>query len=153
MQRPWLVRPDQVMYVEGYGEVPFVSREAMVAAMMDAEALMARAGGHISIVTERAPTGFPGEMVTTRAVFHWQDRTDAKPQPERPTPVVAAQPPPEPLPDVEAEPEGETGGEETESLFHPEHGAAADVRDSIGDGLDESTLEEEDLSSVPEGVR
>lgn len=153
MQRPWLVRPDQVMYVEGVGEVPFVSRQAMVDAMMDAEALMARAGGHITIVTERAPTGFPGEMVTTRAIFHWQDRTDAKPQPERATPVVVAQPPePVPVPDMGPESEAETGGEEAEPVRTEDVYETA-ARDSIGDGLDESTLEDEDLSSVPEGVR
>lgn len=156
MVRRWLVRPDQVMYVEGVGEVGFVSRDKMQEAFLDAEALVARAGGHVSVSTDRHPTGFPGEMVTTAAAFLWRDRTDAKEQPEQPAPVaapaperitgtgeggavavpVAAEPPP--LPDVETEPGGETGGE------------VAEVED---DGLDPSTLEEEDLSSVPESAR
>lgn len=40
------------------------------------------AGGVVSILTDRDPTGLPGEMVTTNAVVEWRDRTDARPSPE-----------------------------------------------------------------------
>lgn len=59
-----------------------VNRADMQEAFADAEALLARAGGVLSVVVDRATTEIPGEMVTISALFEWKDRTDAKPQPE-----------------------------------------------------------------------
>jgi hypothetical protein len=59
-----------------------VSDDAMLASMMEAAALLKRAGGVLTVIVQREPTDFPGERVTTAAVFEWKDRTDARPQPE-----------------------------------------------------------------------
>jgi len=141
MQRTWYVWADP--------ETGVVERGALLDALVDAAAILDRIGGVLSVVQERRPTGAPGEMRSVVVAIEWKDRTDAKPQPETPTQVVAQ--PPTPLPDVETEPGGETGGEVTPEMHDP--GAGLPDHDDIGDGLDEATLEEEDLSSLPEHVR
>lgn len=154
MVRRWLVRPDQVMFVEGVGEVAYVSRQAMQEATLDAEAVVARVGGHYSVSTDRHPTGFPGEMVTTAAAFEWRDRTDAKEQPEHATPVATPEPEPEPQHPTEAALEAGYVAQ-GDKVVNTRTGEAFQVtaRDPVGDGLDESALEEEDMESIPESAR
>jgi hypothetical protein len=135
------------MFVEGVGEVAYVSRQAMQEATLDAEAVVARIGGHFSVSTDRHPTGFPGEMVTTAAAFEWRDRTDAKEQPEQAAPVAT---PVEPMKHAQQF-EYEQGAVDEADVVETE--APTVIRDSIDDGLDPATLEEEDFDSVPESAR
>jgi hypothetical protein len=140
-KRARLLQPDTVTPTR-LGDIPTVSREAIVNALMDGEAMLAMAGGVLEVVVERAETGVPDERVTVAALIRWKDRTDAKPQPERTEPVQApaAAAPPAPEPEVEAEPVPPDVGVE-QLVTVPD------------DGLDLSTLEEEDLSSIPETLR
>lgn len=142
MQRKW--------YVWAHPETGAVEREDLIGALLDAAAILDRIGGVISVVQERRPTGAPGEMRSVVTVVEWKDRTDAKPQPEETVAVAPAVDPtePEPMP----EPDGETGGEVAEPrAWTPFDGTPEP--DPIGDGLDPATLEDEDLSSVPEHAR
>lgn len=123
MKRTWLVRPDE--------ELGYVTDDQMVESLFEAAALLKRAGGVLSVVTQREPTDFPGEMVTTAAVFEWKDRTDARPQPEATQRVVEQEPEPD-------------GVHDFDGLVHP---------DDIADGLDESALPDEDLDSVAASAR
>lgn len=68
------VRPDP--------QTGMVAREQHMQAFMDLEAMCWMAGGVGSVITDRARTDVPGEMVTTFAVVEWKDRTDAKPSAE-----------------------------------------------------------------------
>jgi hypothetical protein len=119
--RTWAVHPDES------GEVP---RQAMGEALMDGEALLARAGGMLTVVTQRMPTGFPNEMVTVGAVFEWRDRTDARPQAERPAYQEPLREDPSP---EELEAALEATSEENPDGFTPEA--------------------DEDLAAVPERLR
>jgi hypothetical protein len=111
--------------------IEFVSREALVEAFMDALAIIDRAGGVLSIVAGRVPTDVPGEMLTNGLMIEWKDRAHATTSPERPTQVVAP-----PAPDPDPSPE------------------VLEARlDAEADGLDPSTLDEVDESSIPESVR
>jgi hypothetical protein len=103
-QRAWLVRPDHeidiVDPVNGYaadGAVGAVSQNALAKAVLDGVVMLDRAGGVLSVTVARAPTGVPGERVTTGALIEWKDRTDARPQPESDGPPLRAQ---DPLPAV-----------------------------------------------------
>lgn len=118
---------------DGEGEV---SRDDMVAAFMDAEAIVARCGGHVSVVTDRARSEIPGEAYTLAAVFEWKDRTDARAHPER---VVNERPAPQPDP----EPAPEPPDPEPDDITLPD--------DPSPDGL--VVEEEEDVSSIPVGNR
>ena len=147
MQRKWYVWP--------HPQTGAVERQDLVNALADAAAVLDRIGGVLAVVQERVPSGAPGEMVSAVVVIEWKDRTDAKPQLEQPTQVVAP-PEPEPAPEPDGEDDQQTEG----ALIYgagPDGVVTASVvaapGDPIGDGLDESTLEEEDVSSVPETVR
>lgn len=135
MQRRWAV------HAQPHGEV---DREELIAALMDGEALLWRAGGVLTVLPRREPTGLPGEMVTTGVVIEWKDRTDAKPQPEQPgtaaAPVPAA-PPPAPAPPEQLVRDTATGEE------HPVVAVPGSP-----DGLDESALPEEDVAAVEGAV-
>jgi hypothetical protein len=141
VKRPWLVRPDTGMQLSDGTMIEFVSREALVEAFMDALSIIDRAGGVLSIVAGRVPTDVPGEMLTNGLMIEWKDRAHATTSPERPTQVVAQRSEardaatlaldPDPTPqDLEARLEAEAP-----------------------DGLDPSTLDEVDESSIPESVR
>lgn len=121
-----------------------VDRNAVVAAIMDGESILWRAGGVLTILPYRQPTDIPSEMVTTAVLIEWKDRTDAKPQPE-----VAQAPAAAPAPGRQL-PADATLNDVTEA-------AIANIAEPIGsdgvpDGLDPATLEEEDLSSVTGAV-
>jgi hypothetical protein len=145
MIRRWRVQPDMEEETAD-GMVLAVSQEALAVAVMDAVTMVHRAGGVFQVVCERYPTGLPGEMVTTGAVVEWRHRTDARPEPERTNGVAtitdeAADNIPANIPQadvpVEDDPTQYKGGE---------------FRDDIGDGIDETTLPEEDDSEIPETV-
>jgi hypothetical protein len=72
-----------------------VSQNALAKAVLDGVVMLDRAGGVLSVTVSRAPTGVPGERVTTGALIEWKDRTDARPQPESdgpPPPAAVATP-------------------------------------------------------------
>lgn len=135
--RRWAVHPDTVVHTEA-GTIPCVSRDAMVQAIMDGEAFLARTGGILVVTVGRQPTDLPGEAVTTHAVVEWRDSARATLEEERPSTVL---PVPIAEPVATPEPPDDEGLQEA---------AAAHVE---VDGLDPSTLEEEDVSSVPESAR
>jgi hypothetical protein len=60
-----------------------VTREALLEAMIDAATFLDFAGGVLSVVTQRQPTGLPGEMVTTGAVVEWRHDARVQPRPEQ----------------------------------------------------------------------
>jgi hypothetical protein len=131
------VYPDTVINTPR-GQIAVVSENAYLDAVAGAAQMQQFSGGILTIQVSREPTGVDHERVTTAALITWQDRTDARPQPERAAQVV------EPPQAIEPSLFERTETEETTA-----HAAA----DSIGDGLDLATLEEEDLSAVPEALR
>jgi hypothetical protein len=144
--RRWQVHPD---------ETGIVSREALISAFIDAAALLDIAGGALTVVTGRAPTGLPGEMVTTGVMLEWRDRTDAKPQPEAPSTVTTT-----PKATGEMVGAGEVEGlieaqdaynAETEAGFKYQPEAAAPAAEP--DGFDYSKLEDEDVEEAAEVTR
>jgi hypothetical protein len=91
--------------------IAVVSMEAQAQAVLDGLTAQNRLGGYLAIQSERAPTEVPGEMVTTFLLVTWQDRTDAKPQPEVQAPIPGQTTVDEQLaaveaPDPAAEPDG-----------------------------------------------
>lgn len=136
MQRRWQVHPD---------ETGQVSREALIGALIDAAAILDIAGGTLSVVTGRAPTGLPGEMVMTGAILEWRDRTDAKPQPEQASSVT----PEQKRDDFAAEIE-QTSAEVGEALDQVDE--AIQGSDANPDGFDYSKLADEDVEE-PEMAR
>jgi hypothetical protein len=72
-KRARLLQPDTVTPTR-LGDIPTVSREAIVNALMDGEAMLAMAGGVLEVVVERAETGVPDERVTVAALIRWKDR-------------------------------------------------------------------------------
>lgn len=125
--------PDATIETATYGPVDFVSDEAYLQAVLAAAQTQALAGGVLTVVVHRHPTDLPQEMVTTSAVIEWKDRTDAKSHPEPTTDPTPAVVPEEPV-----------------EVREP---VAVGAVDDIGDGLDEATLPDEDLASVPETLR
>src|SRR4051812_29348675 len=82
------LHPDETFITRAGREIPVVSEEQYLAALVDLGRFQLFAGGVITAVNFRAPTDLDGEMVTVGGVLEWKDRTDAKPQPE----PVAPQP-------------------------------------------------------------
>jgi fused signal recognition particle receptor len=133
------VHPDQMLATQTYGEIPYVSYEALAEAMLQLASTLDLAGGYAAVVLDRHPTDVPSEMVTVGAVIEWKDRTtDARPAPER---SVVSTPLPDPQPEPEPQPEPPTALQPVPEL-RPEP-----------DGLDPSTLDEEDMSSIEPTVR
>jgi hypothetical protein len=81
------VQPDMGLTLRNGETIGVVSLEAL---QEDVAAVVASAyfqGGIVQVVQDRHPTGVPHEMVTVAALIQWQDRTDAKPQPEPAVPA------------------------------------------------------------------
>lgn len=144
--RRWQVHPDIQVNTHEFGPVFAVSREALIEAVMDGVSLLDRSGGVLTVLVGRHPTDLPAEMLTTGAVCEWKDRSDARPQQEQQISVVAAPPQPQPEPSYEAKAGTDPVLEATEAVVEV-------TGDGISDGLDPTTLEEEDVSSVPETLR
>lgn len=131
--RRWRAYPDQVLTTPEGDQIAVVSRDAQVEAVMDAIALCDRSGGGFTVVYGRRPTQMPGEALTTGIVVMWNNRTDApKLQPEHRVDVLPDEEGPQPVGVVE------------EEVFDG---------DGEPDGLDPSTLEEEDTSAIPVDAR
>ena len=81
-QRARAVYPDQAYQLPDGRTIGIVSEEALIEAVVRATQAAYLMGGIVQLVQERAKTGVPNEMVTVGAMVLWQDRTDAKPQPE-----------------------------------------------------------------------
>jgi hypothetical protein len=86
-QRARAVRPDQAFEKEDGQVIGVVSLELMIEEVVRAVTTQDFSGGVLQIVVNRHPTGVPNEMVTVGALIQWQDRTDAKPQPEPAAPA------------------------------------------------------------------
>jgi hypothetical protein len=124
------VEPDQVRETAD-GPLPYVTDEAYFNALLAVAQVQAVAGGIVTAVVQRAPTGIPNEMVTTSALVEWRDRTDAKPQPERSVQITPPDEQPAPQPGLFESTEDE-----------PSPGVVVDEFD-----------EEEDVSAIPEHAR
>jgi hypothetical protein len=121
--------------------IEFVSREALVEAFMDALSIIDRAGGVLSIVAGRVQTDVPGEMLTNGLMIEWKDRAHATTSPEQPSAVTR-----------ESRPVVYDSGA-VDSDPTPEALEARLEAEAVPDGLDPSTLDEVDESSIPESVR
>lgn len=91
-QRAKAVRPDQAFEKEDGEVIGVVSLELMIEEVVRAVTTQDFSGGVLQIVVQRHPTGVPNEMVTVGALIQWQDRTDAKPQPEPAAPAQSIEP-------------------------------------------------------------
>lgn len=146
MQRRWQIEPDIAREVAD-GAVAVVSQDALAKAMYDAAIMLDRAGGVITVLVGRIPTGFPGEMVTTGALVEWKDRTDARPQAEARGFVGEQQ--------QHVEQQAESREDVDEATIAEAPAVEAQVengRPVIGDGLDDPPADV-DESSVPERLR
>lgn len=92
MQRTIMVRPDAALELPDGNVLEVVSRESLLQAFADMEAVLHVSGGGFTVITQRAATGVPGERVTVAAMIQWQDRTNARSQPEQDEQLY--QPPP-----------------------------------------------------------
>lgn len=138
------------MYLQDGRVLGVVSREARLAALADAETVQERCGGFIDAQSVRVPTEIPGEMVTTLFVVTWRDRTDAKDQPEQPSPVAAQ------VEDLQAELEDAADREwaERESEADAEREAREEALALEGDDeLPEIGEDVEDESAIPASAR
>jgi len=86
-QRARAVRPDEAFEKVDGEVIAIVSEDALLNAVVTVAQMVNFAGGTMSLVVHRHPTGVPHEMVTVGALIQWQDRTDAKPQPEPSAPA------------------------------------------------------------------
>lgn len=64
------------------GDIPVVSRGAQEQALLEINIVADFNGGILSVLYERKETGIENERVTTGMLLTWQDRTDARLQPE-----------------------------------------------------------------------
>ena len=79
--RSWQANPSHQIELDG-NVWPVVTQEDLVKALFDGAVMLDRAGGCLQVVLQRQATKMPNEMVTVAAIVVWQDRTNAKPQPE-----------------------------------------------------------------------
>lgn len=160
--RRWGVPPDTSIITQQHGEIPCVSRQAMIEAIMDGEAMLARSGGILEVVVQRHPTDLAGEAVTTGAVVSWKAGVSATLEQPRPAPAPAPEPPPVAAgPDLAAEMQQQlatvarpapapqiTGTAPGGAVAVQEPPPVAAPRDDIGDGLDHPDADI-DLSEIP----
>jgi hypothetical protein len=135
------ISPDAVLETETYGPIPYVTDQAFLEAGLAALQTQALVGGVVTSIVDRHPTDLPEESVTVRAILEWKNRTDARPQ---------------------SEPAAETNRASVVESLEEEAEVVSEVSDDQmeldaplveEDGLDRSTLEEEDLSSIPAEMR
>jgi hypothetical protein len=128
------IRPDTVLETVTYGNVPYVSEQAFLEAVLAVAQAQMLVGGSFGATMQRHPTDLEHEMVTVRAVIEWRDRTDAKPQPE---------------PAVDTQPVSQAG------LFEP---TAPDLEEpaeveAVPVTVPADDEEDEDVSEIPEHLR
>jgi hypothetical protein len=144
-KRSRAVRPDLAYELDDGRVIGVVSEDALQAAVADAVTVAMWSGGMVSVALNRHPTGVPHEMVTVGALVVWQDRDDAKPQPEPASPAREVEPEPvEKVAEPVLEPDGTTGWDPT-----PEQLEAA-LEDEAMPATEE--LEEAVAVGVPVGV-
>lgn len=142
--RSWQASPSAQIELDGQ-VWPVVTQDDLVKALYDGAILLDRAGGCLQVVLQRQATPLPNEMVTVAAIVVWQDRTNAKSQPEdRGLDVV----------------EGESSNGHGEFLPGPDEldaaaVAAAAVREDAAQAEQRARLDtpEVDESAVPEKLR
>jgi hypothetical protein len=149
-KRSRAVRPDLAYELDDGRVIGVVSEDALQAAVADAVTVAMWSGGMVSVALNRHPTGVPHEMVTVGALVVWQDRDDAKPQPEPVSPAREVEMEPvEKVAEPVLEPDGSTGWDPT-----PEQLEAAVWRTRREDAALPATeeLEEAVAVGVPVGV-
>lgn len=88
--------------IEIGGEVyPVVTLEDLQQALLRAAVVLDLCGGCFGVVLQRIDTGVPNEKLTTRAIMTWQDRTNARAQPETTAQLAEPEPPVSPEPAAE----------------------------------------------------
>jgi hypothetical protein len=132
------IRPDTVLETVTYGNVPYVSEQAFLEAVLAVAQAQMLVGGSFGVSMQRHPTDLEHEMVTVRAVIEWRDRTDAKPQPE---PAVDTQP---------AVPQAGLFEQTAPDLEEPAEPVATEAVPVTVPADDE---EDEDVSEIPEHLR
>lgn len=153
MIRRWQVHPDRERALVTGEIVEYVSREAMVDALLDGAAMIDRAGGVLTLLVRRTPTELDGEMLTTHVVLEWKDRTNAKPNAEQAAPAPAAPVVAEWEPDPLYGPEDGVYAAADEEAAAARAAGVTPVATPVGDLLDGAMLPEEDLSEIPAGLR
>jgi len=134
--RSWQATPSREIELDGK-VWPVVTQEDLIKALLDGAIMLDRAGGCLQVVLQRRPTPMPNEMITVAAVVVWQDRTNAKPQPESPGVEILEPAPAEPPPNGE-----------------PTNEDAAALAEALGaNQLAELESEVVDESDVPENLR
>lgn len=84
-----------------------VTRDDVMQALSDAEAVLWTCGGGLQVITQRVRAdevlhdGLQGEAYTTAVIIEWRDRTDARQQPEHTAPARHPAQEPDPQPDLE----------------------------------------------------
>lgn len=126
-----------------------VTREALLEAMIDAATFLDFAGGVLSVVTQRQPTGLPGEMVTVGAIVEWRHDARVEPKPQQFEQATQPDFTEAKLP-VTAEQQQAMIREATEQIkaedaLVAQADALADV--DPADGFDYSQLDEEDVEA------
>lgn len=157
------LHPDETFITRAGREIPVVSEEQYLAALVDLGRFQLFAGGVITAVNFRAPTDLDGEMVTVGGVLEWKDRTDARPQPEpvaQPNPEIAGLTALATSPEVLTPEWGDDNGDDPPEVVHEEDPAPRAAvpappasRDGIGDGLEGIDPNAEDVSEIPEHLR
>jgi hypothetical protein len=111
-RRSWRVGPDEVLELGDGSQIGVVSRQSQINALAEGAVMCDRAGGVLTVLYGRHPTPLPGEFVTTELIVTWQDRAQAKPQPEEPvvltdsSQLVHRDEPPDEEPEAEKSPNG-----------------------------------------------
>jgi hypothetical protein len=135
--RTWQAHPSAEIDL-ATGRYPVVTQEDLLKAVVDGAVMVDRAGGCLIVAVTRIPTGVPHEMVTTGALVTWQDRTNAKAQPE-PSVIPAATLRDGDGGEIDLDSEGHTLAERAGEK-------AADLAGSLDDGLhvDPDAVDESD---------
>jgi hypothetical protein len=130
-KRSRAVRPDLAYELDDGRVIGVVSEDALQAAVADAVTVAMWSGGMVSVALNRHPTGVPHEMVTVGALVVWQDRDDAKPQPEPVSPAREVQVEPEPVAEPILEPDGSTGWDPTPEQLEESLGGRLPVAEAL----------------------
>jgi hypothetical protein len=145
-----MIRREQI-HPNEQGEVTL---EMLIAAATRACVVVDLAGGAFSLVTERAPTGFPGEMYTVKAGIEWKHDVRVSPRPEQFEQATQAESySSQPHLDEQARRMAEVAAEHDAEVVAAVKGGAeirveaGSIRPDIDpvDGFDYSKLDEEDV--------
>jgi hypothetical protein len=151
------VHPDEYLTLRSGEQVPVVSDEAFLGAVLEVARMVCFAGGTMNATVMRHPTDLPGEMATVGAIVEWKDRTDAREQPE---PAAEPQPIPVSMPNAGHMDEGDrvvnsrTGEQYVLTPAEPNGAAALPFqREEEPLSADEALAKVEAQLAVPNGAR